>query len=38
MKHSEAGKGSKPRPKSISKQEWDERWDKIFQKKTKGKK
>lgn len=26
----EAGKGSKPRPYSISQKEWDERWNAIF--------
>ena len=34
-KHSEAGKGSKPRPQSITKKEFDKRWDKIFGKKKK---
>ena len=27
-----AGKGDKPRPNSISKKEYDKRWDKIFRK------
>lgn len=27
---SDGGKGSKPRPFSISQQEWDTRWDAIF--------
>ena len=35
-KHSEAGKGDKPRPQSITKKEFDKRWDKIFGKKKKG--
>jgi len=26
----EAGKGSKPRPFSVSQAEWDSRWDAIF--------
>jgi hypothetical protein len=26
----EAGKGSKPRPFSVSQAEWDNRWDAIF--------
>lgn len=26
----EAGKGSKPRPFSVSQSEWDSRWDAIF--------
>ena len=28
-----AGKGDRPRPTSISKKEYDKRWDKIFKKK-----
>jgi hypothetical protein len=28
----EAGKGSKPRPISVSQKEYDSRWDAIFQK------
>ena len=28
-----AGKGDKPRPTSISRKEYEERWDKIFKKK-----
>ena len=28
-----AGKGDKPRPTSISRKEYDKRWDKIFKKK-----
>ena len=31
------GKGSKQRPLSISKKDFDEKWDKIFTKKEKGK-
>lgn len=31
----EAGKGSKPRPFSISQQEFDNRWEAIFGKKDK---
>jgi hypothetical protein len=27
----DAGKGSKPRPFSVSQSEWDNRWDAIFQ-------
>lgn len=30
-----AGKGDKPRPTSISKKDYDKRWDKIFKKKDK---
>lgn len=30
MSQSEAGKGSKPRPFSISHEEWSNRWDAIF--------
>lgn len=29
-KHSEAGKGSSPRPYSVTQQEYDSRWDLIF--------
>ena len=28
---SDGGKGSKPRPFSVSQSEWDSRWDAIFQ-------
>ena len=31
----EAGKGSKPRPYSVSQQEFDNRWEAIFGKKDK---
>ena len=34
-KTSEAGKGDKPRPVTIPKEQWDERWEKIFNKKKK---
>lgn len=30
MNHSDGGKGSKPRPYSISQEEYDKRWDAIF--------
>ena len=30
MSNREAGKGSKPRPFSVSQKEYDERWDAIF--------
>lgn len=30
MSNREAGKGSKPRPFSVSQQEYDNRWDAIF--------
>lgn len=30
-KHSEAGKGSSPRPYSVSQEEYSKRWDAIFQ-------
>ncbi|NBW34021.1 MAG: hypothetical protein EBR30_03180 [Cytophagia bacterium] len=30
MTTSEAGKGSKPRPYSVSQEEYDKRWDAIF--------
>lgn len=30
MSQSEAGKGSKPRPFSVSHEEWSNRWDAIF--------
>ena len=30
MNHSDGGKGSKPRPYSISQDEYDKRWDAIF--------
>lgn len=30
MSQSEAGKGSRPRPFSISHEEWSTRWDAIF--------
>ena len=33
-----AGKGDVPRPLSISKKEYEKRWEKIFGKKKKGKK
>ena len=33
-----AGKGDVPRPMSISKKEYEKRWNKIFGKKEKGKK
>ena len=33
-----AGKGDVPRPLSISKKEYEKRWEKIFCKKKKGKK
>jgi hypothetical protein len=32
---SDGGKGSKPRPYSVSKQEFDNRWDSIFKKSPK---
>ena len=32
MSNREAGKGSKPRPFSVSQEEYDKRWDAIFQK------
>jgi hypothetical protein len=32
---SDGGKGSKPRPYSVSKQEFDNRWDNIFKKSPK---
>ena len=31
MSNREAGKGSKPRPFSVSQEEYDKRWDAIFQ-------
>jgi hypothetical protein len=30
MSQAEAGKGSRPRPYSVSQQEYDQRWDAIF--------
>ena len=30
MTYSDGGKGSKPRPYSISQEEYDKRWDAIF--------
>jgi hypothetical protein len=30
MSQAEAGKGSRPRPFSVSQAEWDSRWDAIF--------
>lgn len=30
MNHSDGGKGSKPRPFSVSQDEYDKRWDAIF--------
>jgi hypothetical protein len=33
-----AGKGDTPRPMSISKKEYEKRWNKIFGKKEKGRK
>ena len=30
MNHSDGGKGSKPRPYSVSQDEYDKRWDAIF--------
>ena len=35
---SEAGKGSKPRPISVSQQEYDSRWDAIFAREVEQKK
>ena len=34
MSNREAGKGSKPRPFSVSQEEYDKRWDAIFQRDT----
>jgi len=34
MKHSEAGKGSKSRPMSVTQEEFDKNFDRIFRKKT----
>lgn len=31
MKHSDAGKGSKRRPRDITEKEWGENYDRIFQ-------
>lgn len=33
----EAGKGDKPRPLSVSKEVWDENWERIFRKKKSNK-
>lgn len=33
-----AGKGSKPRPLSVSREEYNKRWDKIFKKSKENKK
>ena len=30
MNHSDGGKGSKPRPYSVTQEEYDKRWDAIF--------